>query len=289
MIPKINNISYIPFKALHPIRIEEVEEDTKWNHTTRFFRYSQCGEPTDEALIMLMQRKNSPVNILSAGCSYGEEVYTFATACRAYGINARIKGVDISPLAIEVAKEGVYTLDALEEEYISVEDKYKQNYRAKVTSMFKAMFEKSPKNESRWEAKDGEFMNCSFEARNISDLGTTEEENSQDLILCRYVLYHIDNLQTLRQTINGFYTILKPSGLLSLNSQEYEKYEELLQLQGFKQPYRAMPWIFQKPHKDNFKIYLNEANINQNPNLKQISKEKVLSYKPDLNDIYKSF
>ena len=89
-------------------------------HTSVFFRYPDTDEKAAE--ILKETFPNKKLNIVSQGCSEGEEVYSLAMMCENKGIDADITGVDIDKNTVNKAKKGAYELD-LEEYYYFISEK----------------------------------------------------------------------------------------------------------------------------------------------------------------------
>ena len=107
---KISQATTLNFSTQHINKCERNygAEDTPFlNHTSAFFRYGDI----DELIAEELKKKNNPLNILSVGCSYGEEVYSFAMALSNLKHKPKIIGIDVSSETVEEAKKGVYMLD----------------------------------------------------------------------------------------------------------------------------------------------------------------------------------
>lgn len=72
-------------------------------HETWFFRDDACFAALTGALA-----GRGAVRVLSAGCSTGEEAWSIAIALEEAGVVGAVRGVDVSPLAIERARSGRY-------------------------------------------------------------------------------------------------------------------------------------------------------------------------------------
>ena len=255
MIPSINNIS---FCALHK-KNEEWKNHTTLNHTTLFYRYTLFGDDSDEFLIKeFAKNKNKKINIISAGCSYGEEAYSWAMMCDSYGIKAKITGIDCSKVAIKGAKKGHYKLDTTEIDYLTLYHPDAGDYQKRAQEEFAKNFKWNRTEQPIYDKKKMHLLNCDFKQEDVSNIEDLFEKNSQDLILCRYVLYHIENETQLDKTVKGFYNVLKPNGILCLNKHEYKDYENRLQYYGFIQPYEKYPWIFKKINTPTMNSYYYE-------------------------------
>lgn len=120
----------------------------------------------------LLKRSPSPVRVLCAGCSTGEEPYSIAIALLATGVRGEVLGVDASASALAIARRGVYSRWSLRETPDSVID---------------AWFETSGKQFALNQAPKRlvEFRQLNLYQDSIEELG------GWDIILCRNVLmYH---------------------------------------------------------------------------------------------------
>ncbi|WP_410468077.1 CheR family methyltransferase [Sphingomonas sp. JC676] len=92
------------------------------NHT-HFFREPHHFDHFRATVLPVLQRKQSPVRIWSAGCSSGEEVYTIAmcllgpdrtSAIWLRHADVRLLATDIAPHVVESVKRGFYADSAVE-------------------------------------------------------------------------------------------------------------------------------------------------------------------------------
>lgn len=91
-------------------------EQALWIHETSFFRYEDHYRILREVALPALVRgrdRTSPVRILSAGCSTGEEPYSIAITVReAVGDSCRVEilGMDASRDALATAQRAVYSI-----------------------------------------------------------------------------------------------------------------------------------------------------------------------------------
>ena len=240
---------------------------------TSFFRYGE----NDEFIVNELRKKsgNEPLKILSAGCSYGEEVYSYALALCDLGNKPIIYGIDASQQAILGARKGVYMLDTVEQSflekgYTGKEYRPKTPYNEMLKKRFNQYFEQINPSTSQYRRKSDEFYNCSFGCANITNIDSMFEENSQDLILCRMVLYHLSD-EDKKDFFKKAYKLLKPNGMLALEPLgEYSYQNTLLEL-GFIQPYKEAKNIFVKPKEDiDVYKYIKDSILNNKSNFNNI-------------------
>lgn len=261
---KISSISNYSFGTRHIEKFEKpLKNGKRLNHATQFFRYGQ----TDEFIIDKLRKKgkNSKLNIVSAGCSFGEEAYAYALALDDLAQKPNIVGIDISKYAIEGAKDGVYMLDIYERRML--EDDASSRFEMGTTEFIEAMKKRFNENFTSTNPMFDEYTknpdalsNCSFERADVVNLSKLFEKNSQDAILCRYVLYHLDE-NDVEKFLEQAYSVLKPGGILCLEPYGYLNYQERALKHGFKQPYPDVKCIFQKPKEPNNQDYFKQIII----------------------------
>jgi chemotaxis protein methyltransferase CheR len=97
----IKNIEPIS-EALTPVLLESIVLENLTIGESYFFRDIQ----TFEKLRKILKERPS-WNILSIGCSRGEEVYSTAIVCYEAGVECSIKGIDVNFQRISQAKGGL--------------------------------------------------------------------------------------------------------------------------------------------------------------------------------------
>ena len=178
---------------------------------TYFFRYWDHFRAFAEVVLPDCLRTRSPwggVQILSAGCASGEEVYSLAiltTESRANLAGARlmkIGGIDINPASLQKAKVGRYSAWALRE----TPDELRQRYF---------------RNEGREFIVDEAIRSMvALEERNLLvDDSLFWQENRFDVIFCRNVtMYFAPGLT--KTVVARMCKALKPGGYLFLGHAE---------------------------------------------------------------------
>ncbi len=156
-----------------------------------------------EKVVKVCKSYNRPVNVLSVGCSKGEEVYSLAYLFKKNGVKYKIKGIDANSERIKSAKEGVYTFWSV---------------RFLDESKIKEIFD----------VKEGKFVlkkeykeNVEFEVSKIENYDSNEKF---DIILIRRVLIYISNLTLVIEKLK---TMLNKDGFIVLGNGEYHR--ELLE------------------------------------------------------------
>ena len=150
--------------------------------------------------------------IWHAGCATGEEAYSLAILLKEEGLldRCQVYATDFNRKVLEIAKEGVYQKDDIEQ--------YERNYihsggKNKLSDYYKAMY--------------GSVMfNKELSSRIVfadHNLVTDSVFADVHLILCRNVLIYFEkNLQ--ENVLNLFYESLVPSGILCLGTKESIKF-----------------------------------------------------------------
>ncbi len=197
---------YYQFLRFHERGKAELEEaiDAVTINETYFFREAyQLRAYRQEILPNLPDPDR--LNVWSAGCSTGEEVYTIAMVTKESGLVAdgtfRIFGSDISRRCVAAARRGVYG-----------------------ASSFRATPAEARR---RWfvERDDGLHVAeelrppCHFGHLNLLDATRAVVVGRVDVIFCRNVLIYFDD-HSRRRVIDMFYDRLQPGGYLLLGHSE---------------------------------------------------------------------
>lgn len=247
-------------------------------HATQFFRY----DSDDEFIVTYLHGLNSkkPLNIVSAGCSFGEEVYSYAMALDDLENEPRIVGIDISPKAICGAIKGEYMLDEKERKMLEIgcplESKIPQTpYTEQLKTKFNSYFTQTNPQFQEYKKSDEAFKNCEFICADLLDLDKMFQPNSQDVVLCRNVLYHLSNENKIKFLKQAF-DILKPNGIFCIEPFAHYDYDEFLKKIGFIKPFpSSAKFMYLKP----------ETDIKQ----QEYAKEMLLYKKPNFDNVQKCF
>ena len=161
------------------------------------------------------------IKIWHAGCATGEEVYSLAIVLQEEGYldRAQIYATDFNTHSLEVAREGIYALDKIQQ--------YTANYnrsggRASFSDYYRARF-------SAAKMDDALKRNITFAYHNLVTDGVFGEMN---LIVCRNVLIYFD--RTLQDhVLRLFFDSLCRRGFLCLGTKETPEFSGLAS--GFEQ------------------------------------------------------
>ena len=175
---------------------------------TYFFRETyQLRAYREEILPMLRfgPGARDRLNVWSAGCSTGEEVYSIAMLTRDAGLfpgrTVRIFGSDISRRCVIAARRGVYGPSA---------------FRATPQDMRRRYFVERPDG---MHVADELRALCQFGQLNLLDGARASVVGRVDVIFCRNVMIYFDEASR-RRVIEMFYDRLLPGGFLLLGHSE---------------------------------------------------------------------
>ena len=175
---------------------------------TFFFRDKPQLEVLEKHIIPeLMARGKRTVDILSAGCSSGEEAYTIAVILREKfpQMQYRILGIDISDFVIAKAVRAEYTQYAVR----FVPPMYQKKY----------FF---PLEGGNFKFRDNFKTGITFRKMNLMELddaAVVSQSTRFDIIFCRYVLIYFDR-ESKQKVIDSFYQKIAEQGYLILGNSE---------------------------------------------------------------------
>lgn len=239
---KISPINYgiyktapLNFKAHHSQNVQDFDNPLgALYHTSVFFRYPDTDEKAAE--ILKETFPNKKLNIVSQGCSEGEEVYSLAMMCENKGIDADITGVDIDKNTVNKAKKGAYELD-LEEYYYFISEKGKENLNSikKHFSEIKNNDLYSYSTGMFFQKNEDAFKNCSFQQGDVLKSDKQFEKGSVNAIFCRNILYHLfysnnksHNQKVCNEAISKLKDNLCDNGLIMFAPHEPSGYDDVI-------------------------------------------------------------
>jgi chemotaxis protein methyltransferase CheR len=181
------------------------------NNETYFFREQpQLQVFAGTVLRELKERKSRKgersLDILSAGCSTGEEALTLAmivyeSAQFFWNWEVSVRGMDVDESALEKARRGLYHQNSL---------------RAVSADKLERLFVKEG---SGVRVKEPVRRLVSFQAGNILDPASFDTLDPQDVIFCRNVLIYFSDASA-RKVVSHFHRALRPGGYLLLGHAE---------------------------------------------------------------------
>jgi chemotaxis protein methyltransferase CheR len=181
------------------------------NNETYFFREKAHFEMLAKEILPktktdISDRENKTINILSAGCSTGEEAYSLAmliyesgSFCWDWKVN--ICGIDIDEKAIGKAQKGIYNSAS----FRMTDPKYKDRFFTKDLDQIKIN-----ENIKRM---------TSFKKANIIDPSFWADTENMDIIFCRNVLIYFSD-EKANKALEFFYENLNLGGTLFLGHSE---------------------------------------------------------------------
>ncbi|MCF2858159.1 methyltransferase domain-containing protein [Pseudoalteromonas sp. SMS1] len=178
--------------------------DKMTTHETYFFR----EQPQFEFLYNYYRQKKSrnvPVRAWSAAASTGEEAYSIAMILDDlfYAGNWSVIGTDISPTAVDMAKDACFALSTVQK----IPKKYRRAYCLKGTG----------KNEGTFTVNKSIRHHCNFNVDNLLKLRTVDY--SFDIIFLRNVLIYFDEAKQ-QKIVDNIIHRLNHGGLLFLGHSE---------------------------------------------------------------------
>jgi chemotaxis response regulator CheB/chemotaxis methyl-accepting protein methylase len=154
-----------------------------------------------------------PMRVLSAACSTGEEVYSFALYLENIrktleNFDYRLVGMDIDPVSVATAKRAVYGRDKTTGIPLNL-----HRFLAFGSGKTKDMFTLDKDIRSRTSFFHGDL-------RNLAATLTERGEKDFDIILCRNVLIYFD-AKGVAQIVRNLSRQLVPGGFLCLGASEH--------------------------------------------------------------------
>ena len=185
-----------------PARLSEFLDRMTINVTELLRNPNRFGELTDDVLPgLLAQRKNLPLSVWSAGCSYGAEAYTMALLLHeiAPGKAHKIQGTDLDLTMIARAERASFNAADM----VNISPARRQVHFHELSDCFQPKIHL--RNFTRFRPHDL--------------LGDSYPKNEYDLILCRnVVIYFTDEAK--ERIYRGFFQALKPGGVLFVGGTE---------------------------------------------------------------------
>jgi chemotaxis protein methyltransferase WspC len=143
---------------------------------TRFFRDLVVFDHIRQTIAQLAAMDSGPLRILSAPCGTGEEAYSLAAMLQLGGVppaRFSIDAFDISPLALEIARRGIYPERTLS--HVPVELQYACGQR----------------QGSHWGVHEALRERVRFARRNLAQPGTLGDAPQYHLVLCRNLFIYL--------------------------------------------------------------------------------------------------
>ena len=218
-------------------------------HTSNFFREPMTDEFVQNYILKNFARNNK-VKIVSAGCSSGEEAYSYYMMLDDIKDKLDISGFDLSDKSIEEAKKGVFSLKSYEQRIIEGPLKSLTPYQKRCREKFHNTFKQVENRRNNLYYKNyfdeddtttyklkKQIPNCNFFKENVLNLDKIYEKNSVDVLLFRNTLYHLvseleysgmhactiqraDSMKTIDLLAKKMGKVVKPKGLVVFGENE---------------------------------------------------------------------
>jgi len=200
--------------------LEEIVKDITVN-TTELFRDPEIWQEIQFKVLNKLKNKDE-INIWHAGCSTGQEVYSFAIMLNELGLfeKSNIYASDLNSDVLQIARKGEYRY-RFNLSYLSNFDKVLKENKYNYTEKKDVEYTKYFRIDTR---KDKIIIHDFLRNKpiySVKDLTKPNNfpANKFDIIFCRNVLIYF-NLKLQNKVIDTFYTNLKESGFLILGKHE---------------------------------------------------------------------
>lgn len=211
IVYKINTISALQEKVLYEPDFFNAVLQYMTISTTEMFRDPNYFLAFREKVLPYLQSYPS-IKIWVAGCSSGEEAYSFAIIFKEAGLLERVMiyATDINPVILEKAKSGIYRLDDMKKNSLN----YQQSGGLKsLSDYYTASYNAVAINPEL--KKSIVFADHS--------LATDSVFSEMQFISCRNVLIYFDK-ELQNRAINLFHDSLSMKGFLGIGSKESLKF-----------------------------------------------------------------
>lgn len=154
--------------------------------------------------LWLTERTLPKLRVLSIPCARGEESYSIAMILIDRGLSPdrfRVDAVDVSRVAVEFARRGVYSDNSFRTRDLTFRDRHFQSLG------------------DRHQLKEGVRSSVTFQVGNLLDESIFAGEGPFDAIFCRNLLIYLDG-SARRQALANLDRLLAPSGLLIVGHAE---------------------------------------------------------------------
>ena len=182
--------------------------DVVTTHKTDFFREAKHFDLMQSTILpeLVSRPRHSSlkvINVWSAGCSSGEEVYTLAMVLDDFTskyswLDYRVLGTDISREVLQTGAAGIYSDEKVE----PVPSRYRYKYLMRGKGDMKGCHKVVPELRNKVEFQVLNFMDPSFKI-----------ETKMDIIFCRNVIIYFDR-KTQEKLFQKIRNHFKPNGYL---------------------------------------------------------------------------
>ena len=173
---------------------------------TWFFRYPESFATLGKLANARLAQLNGvrPLRILSLPCSTGEEPYSIAMALFDAGLRGpqfSVEAVDISPLSIQRARQGVYGKNSFRGDQLGFRERF-----------FSAV-------EDGYRLEDRVRDQVRFQSGNLLDPAMPVAQSAYDFVFCRNLLIYFD-VDTQRQGFDALKRMTRDDGVLFIGPAE---------------------------------------------------------------------
>ncbi|MBQ8475812.1 hypothetical protein IJ531_02005 [bacterium] len=250
------------FKGYHPHEYKKGSTSGLLIHESYFYR-DPITDSFVENYILTHIKSDRKMNVVSAGCSAGEELYSIAAKLDYIQDRLNLEGFDLSEEIINEAKNGIYELTRYEDYFIN--DSANVEHRAQFYKYFLPVRYKQVGN--FYKMREDAFPNCKFFTGDVSDIDKYYEKDSVDVLLFRNVLYHLtcdfgDDLSQRNKKENSsqitnslaqkMASVVRKEGLVVLGEDDYfeggatKEFESAMLQNGFEPVYLRSSAMYQK-------------------------------------------
>jgi chemotaxis protein methyltransferase CheR len=187
------------------LNVNTVLYDAFFKHLTinvsQFFRDAKQWKTLRETVIPLLLNRKIPLKLWSAGCSSGQEPYSFVMTMMHYFSSTKftVLGTDIDVNVLRQAKDGLYK----ENDFASTPPEFLQKYF-------------TPSNKG-YQIKDQVKKQVNFQHQNLL---TDRFQSGFDFIACRNVVIYLTD-EAKEMLYKKFTDALRPGGILFTGSTEH--------------------------------------------------------------------
>jgi chemotaxis protein methyltransferase CheR len=167
---------------------------------TSLFRDPQFWRTLKTKVMMTELKNANSINVWHAGCSTGEEVYSFGILLQDVNMQGKVKAIatDLNRNSIEICKKGVY-------DNMTIPQNEKQ---LKEYNPFKQFKDFNTPGERYYTMKPELVKHVNFQVGNLTK---DPIPGKYDIIFCRNVMIYFDD-SLKRALLDKFYDALNPGG-----------------------------------------------------------------------------
>jgi chemotaxis protein methyltransferase WspC len=173
---------------------------------TWFFRYPESFGTLGKLAATRLAQLNGvrPLRILSLPCSTGEEPYSIAMALFDAGLQPqqfKIEAVDISPMSLQRARQGVYGKNSFRGSDLGFRERYFSHV------------------DEGYRVEDRVRERVSFQVGNLLDPGLLVAQSAYDFVFCRNLLIYFD-VDTQKRGFEALKRMTRDDGVLFIGPAE---------------------------------------------------------------------